>query len=627
MADTLITPEVRALLGQETPPERNRFPISEEMVYDLADATEDPNPLYVDREHAQRSRFGGLLCPPLATWKDIAPPIGYFGAGQESHFQVPLPFNSYGLNGGSDWEFRRPAYVGDWVTRQFRILDIYEKQGRSGPLVFVVRQETQANQRGQVISLARRVSIHRALPAGDQPREAVNARQQLQTVSVAPPDPEVVLPRPSALHRQQRYFEEVAVGIELPPVVKGPITTTHLVRWAAANGNYARIHWDLPFAQLRQGLPNVVVNGSLKNQYLGQLLINFAGEEGWLRRFYVEHRGMDFPGDVLTASGAVTGKREEDGFGHLAVQVALGNSRGNFGYATRTRTEYSLTARTPDGTGSGWASAESYRLADVDAPRVAGVAIDKAVLSQKPRPIEPGKYTVVLEAAAVAEILQPLFNAFNARAADEGRSLMTKRGGGTRLGEKMFSEKISARTDPFDTRNPGLPWVGNVPTGIGGVGQFFFGGGGGGPSFLPSQKMTWIEKGVVKNLVYDRYWARKKDMAPTPSAGTGLVIEGEDHSLEELIAATERGLLVTRFWYIRSLNPQTVQLTGLTRDGLFRIEKGKVVHPVMNLRWNESPANMLANVEMLGRAERMDNRVVPAMKVKEFTFSSVSDAV
>ena len=105
----------------------------------------------------------------------------------------------------------------------------------------------------------------------------------------------------------------------LPPVVKGPLTTTHLVRWAAANGNYARIHWDLPFAQLQQGLENVVVNGSLKNQYLGQLLVDFAGQGGWLRRFYVQHRGMDYPGDVLTANGLVSGIREIDGVGHVEL--------------------------------------------------------------------------------------------------------------------------------------------------------------------------------------------------------------------------------------------------------------------------------------------------------------------
>ena len=344
MASALITHEVQSLIGQETLPERSRFPISEEMALDVADATEDPNPLYIDRAYAESSRFGGLLCPPLATWKDIAPPIGYFGAGQESHFQVPLPFNSYGLNGGSDWQFLRPAYVGDWITRRFRILDIYEKRGRSGPLVFVVRQETQTNHNGQVINSAKRVSIHRALPPEKEASHGANPRVEpvlegsLRPVLVSPPSPEGVAPRAQPEPSRQRFFEEVEVGMDLPPVVKGPLTTTHLVRWAAANGNYARIHWDLPFAQLRQGLPNVVVNGSLKNQYLGQLLVNFAGDGGWFRRFYVEHRGMDFPGDVLTAFGAVTAKREvpwdssvekggQAGFGYVDCQVSLRNSR------------------------------------------------------------------------------------------------------------------------------------------------------------------------------------------------------------------------------------------------------------------------------------------------------------
>ncbi|MDE2844385.1 MAG: MaoC family dehydratase N-terminal domain-containing protein, partial [Chloroflexota bacterium] len=303
MPETLITDEVRALIGTETPPERNRFPISDEMAFDVADAIEDGNPLYRDPDYARSSRFAGILCPPLATWKDIAPPIGYFGAGQESHFQVPLPFNSYGLNGGSDWQFLRPAYSGTWVTRQFRVLDIFEKQGRSGLLVFVVRQETQTNQLGQVLSLAKRVSIHRSLP--DQAAVASTPsgeERQLAAVPVAPPEADVILPKPEPPSLAQRFFEDVSVGDRLPPVVKGPMTTSHLVRWAAANGNYARIHWDLPFAQLEQGLPNVVVNGSLKNQYLGQLMIDFAGEEGWFKRFFVQHRGMDFPGDVLTAS-------------------------------------------------------------------------------------------------------------------------------------------------------------------------------------------------------------------------------------------------------------------------------------------------------------------------------------
>ena len=328
MADSLITSEVRALIGTETSPERNRFPLSDEMAYDLSDATEDPNPLYIDKAAAEASRFKGLLCPPLATWKDIAPEIGYFGAGQDSHFDVPLPFNSYGLNGGSDWQFLRPAYVGDWVTRQFRIVDIFEKQGRSGPLVFVVRRETQTNQHGDAISVADRVSIHRSRPPGEEVKAVADAGEGLNSVVISPPAPDQTVPRTIHTAGTRNHFEDVSVGMALEQVIKGPLTTTHLVRWAAANGNYARIHWDLPFAQLRQGLANVVVNGSLKNQYLGQLLTDFAGVEGWFKRFYVQHRGMDYPGDILTASGAVTGKREASSHGYVDCTVVLDNSRG-----------------------------------------------------------------------------------------------------------------------------------------------------------------------------------------------------------------------------------------------------------------------------------------------------------
>ena len=329
MAESLITPEVRALIGSETEPEKNRFPLSDEMAYDLADATEDPNPLYIDKAVAEASRFKGLLCPPLATWKDIAPSIGYFGAGQESHFDVPLPFNSYGLNGGSDWRFLRPAYTGDWVTRQFQVMDIFEKEGRSGPLVFIVRREIQTNQHGDPISVADRVSIHRSRPPGEEVAAAADSGKGLESVVISPPAPDHTVPRSVHTSGNQKHFEDISVGMELEAVVKGPLTTTHLVRWAAANGNYARIHWDLPFAQVHQGLPNVVVNGSLKNQYLGQLMIKFAGPEGWFKRFYVEHRGMDYPGDIITASGAVTAVREVGNYGHVDCEVNLTNNRGD----------------------------------------------------------------------------------------------------------------------------------------------------------------------------------------------------------------------------------------------------------------------------------------------------------
>lgn len=324
-------------------------------------------------------------------------------------------------------------------------------------------------------------------------------------------------------------------------------------------------------------------------------------------------------GKNLTAAGY---------FEREAAALAVGNKRGNFGYTTRTTADYSVTARTADGTGSGWGAGEGWHLSDVDAPAAARVAIGKSLRSQNPRRLDPGKYTVILEPAAVDEMMGFLAGSFNARNAEEGRSLLTRRGGGTLLGEKLFSEKVTARSDPFDPRLTASPWSGQVSTSLGGVGQFFFGGGGGGfGGYLPAQKMTWIEKGVIKNLAYSRYWAKKKGAEPTPPPGANLVLDGGENSIDDLVASTERGLLITRFWYIRFVNPQTVQLTGLTRDGVFLIENGKIAYPVMNFRWNESPANVLANLEAMSRPVRIGNSIVPAMKAKEFTFTSLSDAV
>lgn len=326
MPTTLITPEVQALLGTQSPPETNLFAISHEMVYDLADAVEFPTPLFLDPDYARKSRFGGLLCPPLATWKEWRQPINYFGAGQEGILEIPGPLHSYGLNGGSEWTVLRPAFVGDLLTRRYRVLDIYEKRGRSGLLLFVIREETQTNQLGEVVCRARRVNIHRELKAGGQESQA--PQRQVSLPPVSPPRRHETVAKPRWEPAPQRYFEDVVVGAALPPVFKGPITTTHLVRWAAANGNYARIHWDLPFALASQQMPNVVVNGSLKNQYLAELLMRFAGEEGWFRRLYVQHRGMDVPGDLLTASGKVTDRQEKDGYGFVECEVGLHNSRG-----------------------------------------------------------------------------------------------------------------------------------------------------------------------------------------------------------------------------------------------------------------------------------------------------------
>ena len=327
MAETLLTPDVKAYIGHQSRAETNRFPISEEMIFEVADAIEEPNPLYLDNAYAKNSRFGGMLCPVLAGWKDWAPRIDYFGAGQDSHFEIPLPFKSYGFNGGSEWTFHRPVRVGDHLTEAAKILDVHEKPGRTGQLLLITRETTQTNQKDELLQTIRAISIFRKRPeteGADKPTPA----GPVTLPRISPPGPGETVEKPKWSAPPQRTFEEIKVGDEIPSVVRGPMTAAHLVRWASANGNYARIHWDLPYAMLRQGLPNVVVNGSLKNEYIYILLQRFAGESGWVRKMYVEHRGMDHPGDTLTIFGKVTEKTERDGFGHVKCEIGLKNDRG-----------------------------------------------------------------------------------------------------------------------------------------------------------------------------------------------------------------------------------------------------------------------------------------------------------
>jgi predicted Zn-dependent protease len=226
-------------------------------------------------------------------------------------------------------------------------------------------------------------------------------------------------------------------------------------------------------------------------------------------------------------------------------------------------------------------------------------------MSAAAKAIEPGKYTVILEPLAASDMISTMFNGFDARNADEGRSYMSKKGGGTRLGEKLFDEKVTMYSDPL---NPDLPF------------STFSGDG------RPQQKTVWVENGVVKKLAYSRYWAQQKGVEALPAANR-IIMQGGNSSIDDMIKSTEKGILVTRFWYIRFVDPQTLLLTGLTRDGTFYIENGKVKFPIKNFRFNESPVIMLNNLEELGKAERVGNLIVPPMKIRDFTFTSLSDAV
>ena len=284
---------------------------------------------------------------------------------------------------------------------------------------------------------------------------------------------------------------------------------------------------------------------------------------------------------------------------------AIINSKGLFAYNQSTDVDFTVTMRTNDGTGSGWVSRDFNDVTKFDADEAAKTAIDKAVLSREAKAIEPGKYTVILEPAASSDLLRNMFRSLDARSADEGRSFMSGKDGANKLGEKIVDERVNIWSDPLNPDVPTATWNGE--------GQ-------------PLKKTTWLENGAVKNLAYDRFWAKEKGVDPVPFP-TNVIMAGGDASLEDLIKSTKKGILVTRLWYIRSVDPQTLLYTGLTRDGTFYIENGKIKYPVKNFRFNESPIIMLNNLETLGKQVRINGNLIPYMKVRDFTFTSLSDAV
>lgn len=303
--------------------------------------------------------------------------------------------------------------------------------------------------------------------------------------------------------------------------------------------------------------------------------------------------------------------------GFLAMRygsTALANKNGLFAYHRSTGWVYTTTVRTADGTGSGWAGASHNDWGRATPRDLAATAVRKAQASRNAVAIEPGRYTVILEPTAVANLLQLMQGALNARAADEGRSFFSKRGGGNKIGEQFVDPRVTIWSDPEDPELLTAPFTGDG---------------------LPSRRVAWVENGVLRNLNYDRYWAQRQGVEPT-AAGGGLRMSGGTGTIDDLIRGTDRGILVTRFWYIRGLDPRTILYTGLTRDGTFLIERGRITRAVKNLRFNESPITMLANLDDMGRPVRVASSesgdiggavFVPPIRTREFNFQSVSDAV
>lgn len=323
---------------------------------------------------------------------------------------------------------------------------------------------------------------------------------------------------------------------------------------------------------------------------------------------------LDAEARAAVAGDAIARARAEslEVAGFLQVSAgasSVANSRGLFGYDRSTSLDYTVTARTADGLGSGWAGTAHDDWAAVDAERINERAVAKAMASRQARPLPAGVYPAILEPAAVLDFVGLLSGALDARRAHEGRSPFSRPAGASAIGEQLLDPKITLRSDPI------------------GLGASPFTSEG-----LPSRALTWIQNGRLRRFSYSRWWAHQQQEEPTGFPGS-IRMEGEPRTLEQLIAETERAVLVTRFWYVRSVDPRTLLYTGLTRDGTFWVEDGRIQYPVNNFRWNESPLRAFRNVDALTwperptSAERGTRYEVPALRIPEFNFASVSEAV
>ncbi|MGC1484606.1 MAG: TldD/PmbA family protein [Candidatus Acidiferrum sp.] len=292
-------------------------------------------------------------------------------------------------------------------------------------------------------------------------------------------------------------------------------------------------------------------------------------------------------------------------------QSAMGNSRGLFAAYRETHAEFSITMQ--ENSAASWAKANAASVRDFDPQKLALRASVKAHLAVDARELPPGRYTVILEPSAVLDLVGFLFYDFAATALEDKRSCLNER-----MGKQIFGKNITIRDDAYHPLQ---------------LGAHFDGEG------MPRQRILLVDRGVPKNLVYARSSAKAARTKPTGhgfslpneygEAPMNLVFAGGDSSLEKMIASTDRGLLVTRLWYIREVDPYEKAMTGMTRDGLFLVEKGKVKSAVRNFRFNQSILEMLRNVDLLGPAVRATGEesfemVVPPMKVRDFYFSEVT---
>jgi predicted Zn-dependent protease len=337
--------------------------------------------------------------------------------------------------------------------------------------------------------------------------------------------------------------------------------------------------------------------------------------------------------DFAPALGEAFGAARDRGellFGfaeHQMTTTYLGSSTGLRLRHDQPTGRIELNGKTADFARSVWTGQGTRDFRDVSVAVLAAEVERKLRWSQRRVDLPAGRYETLLPPSAVTDLMIYMYWTMEARDADEGRNVFARKGGGNRIGERLAALPLTLRSDP---RAPGLeaaPFL--AVSGSSGSASVFDNG-------MPTPAVTWIQDGVLANLVRPRAWALKTT-APAVGAVDNLVLEEPTATAttDEMVAATERGLLLTTLWYIREVDPQTLLLTGLTRDGVFLVENGEVTAAVNNFRFNESPVDLLGRAGQAGRTERTLPRewndwftrtAMPTLRIPDFNMSSVSPA-
>jgi predicted Zn-dependent protease len=329
-----------------------------------------------------------------------------------------------------------------------------------------------------------------------------------------------------------------------------------------------------------------------------------------------------------TMRAAESSGRKLYGFAeHEVTSTFVGTSAGFRGRHDQPTGRVELNAKSPDMTRSAWAGVSTRDFTDVDVAGMDASLAERLDWAKRSVSLPAGRYETLLPPTAAADLLIYLFWTAGAKEANEGRTVFSKPGGGTRVGERMSSLPVTLSSDPA---LPGLQSTPFVTAHTSGPDLSVFDNG------LPIAATSWISGGELSALQSSRHSAALAGLPATPATDNlSFSLPGASATLPDMIASTQRGLLLTCLWYIREVDPQTLLLTGLTRDGVYLVENGEVTGAVNNFRFNESPVGMLerlAEVGVTGRTlprewgDYFNRAQMPTLRVEGFNMSSVSQA-